>query len=52
MTKLKAETELRRCTFVERPPVLEEVEEQSNNENGAEHPAPADPKSAARGPVR
>ena len=27
MTKLRAETHLRRCTFVETPPVLEEVEE-------------------------
>ena len=26
MTKLKAETDLRRCTFVERPPVLDESE--------------------------
>ncbi len=52
MTKLKAENDLRRCTFVERPKVLEDVEEQSNKENGVKHPAPADPKSAAHGPVR
>jgi hypothetical protein len=42
MTKLKAETDLKRCTFVERPPVLEEVEEQTKKENDAEHLAPAD----------
>ena len=52
MTKLKAEIEMRRCTFVERPTVLEEVEEHSKKENGAEHLAPAEPKSAARESVR
>jgi|GEM_PF-2621237 len=51
MTKLKAETDLRRCTFVERPPVLEEVEEHTKKDNGAEHLAPANPMNAAHGPV-
>ncbi len=52
MTKLKAETDLRRCTFVERPPVLEEEEEHTKKENGAKHLAPADSISASRGSVR
>ena len=30
MTKLKAGTDLRRCTFVERPPVIEDVEERTD----------------------
>ena len=35
MTKIKAETDLRRCTFVEKPPVLEEVEEHTEKEKDA-----------------
>jgi len=35
MTKLKAETDLRRCTFVEKPPVLEEIEEHTDEEDDA-----------------
>jgi len=35
MTKVKAETDLSRCTFVETPPLLEELEELTNREEGA-----------------